>query len=287
MSADYPGAEEHLVPRNFMFNSNAQKAIVIHKTAGDATPQAVYDTFLASGNPGKSVHYAVGQDGSIWQYVPESLGAGGNCCTEPGYDSFWTPYVNEYGNLNLCTLSVEHCDPATDNSTDLTAAQKEASFKLVAYLAQKYNIPSTHIKTHASIDPQSRARCPGNYPMDELIQYVQEGNMAITVNDPTFTTLFEKVDDQHYKSKATGKVLMHGNLAYYLAQNGPVRLGDALSSEVETGGGASYQVFSLGVLIYTPEHGSTFGTIYGGTDWNAAFTSASKTLNYQIATLDI
>lgn len=32
MSADYPAAQEHFVPRSFMFNSNAQKAIVIHKT---------------------------------------------------------------------------------------------------------------------------------------------------------------------------------------------------------------------------------------------------------------
>lgn len=158
-----------------MFNSNAQKAIVLHKTAGDATPQAIYNTFLASGNPGKSVHYGVGQDGSIWQYVPESLGSGGNCCTEAGYDPFWAPYVNAYGNLNLCTLSIEHCDPSTDNSTPLTAAQQEASFKLVAYLAKKYSIPASHIKTHASIDPQSRARCPGNYPMAELLAYVQQG----------------------------------------------------------------------------------------------------------------
>lgn len=178
---DYPGAEEHFVPRSFMFNSNNPVAIVVHKTAGDATPQSVYNTFMISGNPGKSVHYAVGQDGSVWQFVPESLGAGGNCCTEAGYDQFWTQYVNAYGNLNLCTLSIEHCDPATDNSTPLTAAQKDASFKLVSYLAQKYGIPATHIKTHASMDPQSRARCPGNYPMDELIQFVQSGGTNMDV----------------------------------------------------------------------------------------------------------
>lgn len=155
-----------------MFNSNAHAAIVIHKTGGDATLEHVYNTFMASG---KSVHYAVGTDGSIWQFVPETLGAGGNCCTEAGYDPFWTPYVNAYGNLNLCTLSIEHCDAALDNSTPVTPAQKEASFKLVAYLAKKYSIPASHIKTHASIDPQSRARCPGNYPFQELLQYVEQG----------------------------------------------------------------------------------------------------------------
>lgn len=178
---DYADAKEHFVPRSFMFNSNAKKAIVVHKTAGDSTPQAVYNTFLASGNPGKSTHYAIGTDGTIWQFVPESLGAGGNCCVETGYDPFWKPYLDTYGNLNLCTLSVEHCDSATDNSTPITAAQKEASFKLIAHLAQKYGIPATSIKTHASIDPQSRARCPGNYPMDELIQFVQSGGTGMGV----------------------------------------------------------------------------------------------------------
>lgn len=179
MAVDYPSAQEHFVPRSFMFDSNAAKVIVIHKTGGDATPQAVYNTFLASGNPGNSVHYAVGTDGSIWQFVPEALGAGGNGRVEPGYDPFWQPYLNEYGNLNLCTLSIEHCDSSDSNSTPLTPAQKEASFKLVAYLAKKYNIPASHIKTHASIDPVDRSRCPGNYPMSELIAYVQNGGSMI------------------------------------------------------------------------------------------------------------
>lgn len=179
---DYPGAEEHFVPRNFMFDSNACKVLVIHKTGGDATPQAVYNTFLASGNPGKSVHYAIGTDGTIWQFVPEALGAGGNCCVEAGHDPFWTPYVNEFGNLNLCTISIEHCDASLTNSTPCPQAQLDASFKLVLHLAQKYNIAPDHIKTHRSIDPLSRAHCPGNYPFDDLIAYVQRGGMPSSVS---------------------------------------------------------------------------------------------------------
>lgn len=181
---DYPSAEEHFVPHSFVFNSNAQAAIVIHKTGGDSTLERVQQVFLSTG---KSVHYAIGQDGMIWQFVPEAFGAGGNCCVGTGYDPFWQPYLHAYGNLNLCTFSIEHCDPAKDNSTPLTEAQKEASFKLVAYLAHKYHIPVTHIKTHASIDPSSRAKCPGNYPMGELIQFVQSGgtNRGTTMPDGT------------------------------------------------------------------------------------------------------
>jgi len=55
--ADYPGATDHNVPPSFMFDSNTHAAIVLHKTGGDATPEAIYRTFLASG---KSVHYGVG-----------------------------------------------------------------------------------------------------------------------------------------------------------------------------------------------------------------------------------
>lgn len=93
MSADYPPAEEHFVPRSFMFNANTHGAIVIHKTAGDATPADVYRTFLNSGNPGKSSHYAIGQDGSIWQFVPEELGAGANGIPDDTMQPFWQPYL--------------------------------------------------------------------------------------------------------------------------------------------------------------------------------------------------
>lgn len=184
---DFPDAEEHFVPRDFMFNSNAHSAIVIHKTGGDPTPESVLQTFLASAhdpnpeNRNRSAHYAVGQDGTIFQFVPEELGAGANCCVDPGFDQFWEPFLHTFGNLNLCTLSVEHCDPRGDNGSDITPEQKAASFKLIAHLAQKFSVPVTHIKTHASINPINRARCPGNYPMDELLQFLQAGGIGMGV----------------------------------------------------------------------------------------------------------
>ncbi len=182
--ADFPGAIDHNVSRSFMFNSSTHAAIVLHKTGGDATPDAIYRTFLASG---KSVHYGVGTDGSIWQYVPEALGAGGNCCVEDGYDPFWTQFnpmhvgSSDGTNLNTVTISIEHCDAALDNSTPLTPAQQEASFKLVAYLVQKYNIPLTHIKGHNSLDPVDKAHCPGVYPWDELFAFLQNGGTTMGI----------------------------------------------------------------------------------------------------------
>src|SRR6266849_56936 len=168
--ADFLKAQDHFLPSDrFGYqNQNSHSAIVIHKTAGDATPQAVVNTFLATG---KSVHYVVGQDGSVWQLIPEVNGAGGNCCADDSHDSFWNPYITKYGNLNFCTISIEHCDPASDNSTPLTPAQQEASFELIQFLMHKYSIPRTAVKGHNTID---RTICPGNYPWHALDLFLQQ-----------------------------------------------------------------------------------------------------------------
>lgn len=183
MSADYPLAQAHFLDPEVMFNDNAHKAIVIHKTGGDPTPKAVYDTFTSSAqlptsSPqyGRSAHFAIGQDGSIWQFVPLDKGAGANGIPGSNMDPFWQPYVQQYGNLNTCTISIEHCDPRSDNQTALTPAQKDASFKLVAWLCAKYDIPADHIKPHKSI---ADTACPGNYPMTDLIQFIKGGGSMI------------------------------------------------------------------------------------------------------------
>ncbi len=162
MAVDFPDALDHFLPESYSFTTNAAAAIVIHKTGGDGTLDAVYNTFFQSQ---RSTHYAIGLDGTIWQFVPEARGAGGNCCVQAGYDTFWDPYLSQYQNLNLCTLSVEHCDPTSDNS------------KLVQYWCQKYHIALDHIKSHASIDPIDRARCPGStYDFQALFSFLQSGN---------------------------------------------------------------------------------------------------------------
>jgi hypothetical protein len=92
---------------------------------------------------------------------------------EAGHDAWWT------GNPNLVTFSLEHVDPTSDNSTPLTDAQKAASFALIKDICTRWNIPmqpansNGGITGHYSIDPQSRARCPGNYPWDELWDYLK------------------------------------------------------------------------------------------------------------------
>lgn len=272
MSADYPAAQEHFVPRSFMFNSNAHEAIVIHKTGGDATPQAVYNTFLASGNPGNSVHYAVGTDGAIWQFVPESLGAGGNGAVEAGYDPFWQPYLNEYGNLNLCTFSIEHCDGSLDNSTALTPAQKAASFALVAHLCQKYGIPASHIKTHASIDPINRARCPGNYPMSELIAFIQNGGTMVPTGWHDDGTTLTAPNGVKVVQGFRDWVLSHSWDAGNIPEEAEYSANPVLLHNASVGAG-SRQCFRDCLLWWTPAKG-VVQEPYTGWELSAAYKAA-------------
>src|SRR5258708_25501906 len=173
MAVDFPLASDRFLPEGYSFATNAATAIVIHKTGGDGTLDSLHNTFLQSM---RSTHYGIGLDGTIWQFVPESRGAGGNCCVEAGYNSFWQPYLDQYGNLNLCTLSVEHCDPTSDNSCPMPQAQIETGHKLVQYWCQKHHIGIAHIHSHASIDPINRARCPGStYDFQALFTFLQSG----------------------------------------------------------------------------------------------------------------
>lgn len=181
---DYPEAKAYFVNESRVFidalsTPESRYAIVIHKTACGAPCTAEEQgVFFQTNVEEKSVHYVIGKDGTVVQCVLEKDGAGGNCCLENGYDHFWDSAPVK-SNFNLCTYSIEHCDYSNDNSDVLTDAQKLASFKLVAYLCHKYNIGIDHIKGHNTLDPISRARCPGNYPWNELFAYLKgEGVMV-------------------------------------------------------------------------------------------------------------
>lgn len=261
---DYPGAEEHLLPLDFSFDRNDHCAVVIHKTAGDATPKAVYDNFFATKdlpptdrNYKKSAHYAVGQDGSIWQFVPEARGAGANGAADDSAESFWDHYRQVYHNLNLCTISIEHCDPSGDNGTQLTPAQKKASFELVAYLTRKYNIPPSHVKPHKSI---CATACPGNYPMEELRQVLLRGsseeelggNDMLQITDPFAQAHFRQVAEDRWRCIKTNKDVAYGILKFYRRIGGAPRLPQ--TGEQYDIPGVAYQVFEAGVIVYDPDH---------------------------------
>lgn len=173
---DYRDAIPMYINPAWMFtDARPNFAIILHKTAGF---HSAYDaaTYFQNGSDGEHVssHYIVGQDGTVIQIVPEQHGAGGNGVPDPSpnHDAIWDQFINAGININTVTISIEHIDPATDNSTSLTPAQKEASFALVKDIATRHGIDSHHIFGHQSICHINRAQCPGNYPWQELWKFL-------------------------------------------------------------------------------------------------------------------
>ncbi len=185
MGSEYTPAKDMFITSGAWVFTDALKdiphsdlSIVIHKTAcnGKCSAESVADFFHNDTTGHKSVHFIVGLDGEVVQVVHLKDGAGGNCCLESGHDTYWDKYKSKYGNLNRCTISIEHVDQTVDNSQAMPQAQVTASFKLVHFLCDKFSIPPSHIKGHNTLDPLSRKDCPGStYPMQKLLQSFHEG----------------------------------------------------------------------------------------------------------------
>ncbi len=131
----YPQAKQMIIDPSRVFIGalatvpSPDLSIVIHKTACGApcTAESVANFFATDAN-GASTHFIVGLDGEVVQCVMLSDGAGGNCCLETGHDPYWDRFSAKYGNLNLCTFSIEHVDQTNDNSQTPTQAQLNSSF---------------------------------------------------------------------------------------------------------------------------------------------------------------
>ena len=175
MPVDYPGAIDMLLPTSYTFDSVAPLSIVDHCTGGDMTLDSLHQTFLATM---RSAHFGIGRDGSVAQFVQLSRGAGGNCCPDRDANGnllcnpYWFPYVQQYGNLNFCTISIEHCNDS-NNSLPLTPAQQDASNKLNLWLCEKFGLTTDHIHSHKSINPIAKPNCPGSaFDFNQLFNYI-------------------------------------------------------------------------------------------------------------------
>lgn len=177
--SDYPGAIWS--PNNNFFPDTGKKSfLILHGTAGGSSAQGIADYFKGtegSSNPVGS-NYIVDQAGVVIQTVAEKDGA---------YAQGVVNNPNWQGNPNLYCISIEHVKSSTDNSDALTPAQQAASFPLIKDICQRNGIgmhdadDTTGITGHFAIDPVNRARCPGNYPWQDLWNYLQGGN---TMNIP-------------------------------------------------------------------------------------------------------
>lgn len=154
--------------------------IIVHGTAGFNSAEDVGYYFQTAE---VATHYTIGREGRVVQSVEEIHGAWANgYISGPSgksgdvghHDHWWNKDINP----NLLTISIEHVKPSRDNSDEITQAQKEASFCLIEHICQRHNIPrrlaDEHggITGHYSMDPVNRSFCPGPYPWDELIMYL-------------------------------------------------------------------------------------------------------------------
>lgn len=191
MQAEFPGALWVPGP-NFGFPGQGDhgrmgfpiRYLILHGTGWPET----LDQYIAEGPRTGGVHYMIGKDGRVVQFVREADASWGNGKVEPGAEAFWRAWKTDNPaamtipgvvNPNLTTISIEHEKHAKDNSDTLTEAQQAASFQLVAYLVRKYDIPRKRadgtdggITGHSSMEPVTRSFCPGPYPWDALVAYL-------------------------------------------------------------------------------------------------------------------
>lgn len=302
MTVDYPGALDLSDPRIGWggWTPSNRRWIIVHGTDGDQTVNAVRDTFISNaalGHP-SSTHYAVGEDGTVAQYVPESGVAWGNgpitgpsgvaiAGTGNAHDSWW----DAFNNANPETLSIEHCKPGgVDNSTPLTPAQEAASFALIAHLCDRWGIPrrvygSTTPATanggvtgHFSMDPENRANCPGNYPWAALQSYLG-GGMAIPAGWK---------DDGSTLTAPNGIGVIHGFRAYILdhsnwdAANVPQALEEAAHPADPAnpeGCAGARQYFLRSILVWQQCDNHLWETNAGRAAYLAAMASPKLSIN--------
>lgn len=245
---------------NFFPDSGKKSFIILHGTAGGSSAQEIANYFKGTeggGNPVSS-HYIVGQDGTVVQCIAEKDGSYANGVVNS---------PNWSGNPNLYTISIEHVKSSNDNSEPLTPAQQAASFALIKDICIRNGIgmhdadDTTGITGHFAIDPISRARCPGNFPWDDLWNFLNGGNQPMSID------LTNGVVAQYFSSsgnvwKCTNGFVIGGLILVFYrgfggdALCGLTYLGLPTSNEIGVSGhpGLVYQRYERGVLAYDPQH---------------------------------
>jgi hypothetical protein len=158
--------------------------IVLHGTASvSGTTAENIANYFATSAVEASAHFIIDVNGEIVQGIPCSLSAWGN-------GVLLNPVFPFHANINpnYYTISIEHVKLTTDNSTTLTSQQQDASFHLIEALCNNYLIEKRRgdekggILYHADLDSVNRARCPGPYPMDELLSFLNGGTTVQVPN---------------------------------------------------------------------------------------------------------
>jgi len=243
--------------------------VILHGTGSQGSPTAQnIGNYFATPAAQVSAHYVVGRDGTIVQCVSEHDAAWANGVLTEGADPWWSI------NPNLVTISIEHVNDA-NNSLSFTPVQQQASFRLIAHICQRWNIPfrkaDAHggITGHFSIDPVYRAHCPGNYPWNAL--FTQGAPTVIDIGNPAVARYFTLVGTNKWQCKKNNFFVGGDILTYYqnignVGLNGITLFGLPLGNEdkiLDTVGHpvidhqgriCTRQRFERGEITYDPSH---------------------------------
>jgi N-acetyl-anhydromuramyl-L-alanine amidase AmpD len=242
--------------------------IIVHGTAGGSSALGIAQYF-AKPSTQASTHYVIGQDGTVVQCVAESDaawangGISGPASSTPnrtGYgnglhDAWWDNGINP----NLVSIAIEHVKPHTDNSDQLTDAQKQASFNLIREICVRWSIPmrwadaNGGITGHYSMDPVNRQYCPGLYPWNDLFSFLGANqDMPMDLTDAFAANWFKDVGNGRWQCK-NGNVVGGAILLFYRQVWGAPRL--PLSGEIKNIPNhpeVAIQVYESGVVCYDP-----------------------------------
>lgn len=160
------------ITKHYTATPTLKTHIVLHWST-TKTLQQIYDTFMGSRKA--SAHYGIGEDGTIWQFVPDQYIA-------------W-----HAGTANKFSIGIEHCGGyllPDGTRAKPTQACHDASAKLVRYLCDKHNIKCNNefIKPHNFYNATA---CPGSLNINYIISkannmdnnFEEQLNEAVKWND--------------------------------------------------------------------------------------------------------
>ena len=123
--------------------------VVIHATEQDSVAESLLTLRTRNAGGPVSSHYLVGDDGRIYQLVPDALRA-------------WHAGGGRWGtitDLNSASIGIE---VDNDGSEPFTDAQMENLIRLLADICERHGIPRTAVIAHSDLAP-TRKRDPGHH----------------------------------------------------------------------------------------------------------------------------
>ncbi|SDE02898.1 N-acetylmuramoyl-L-alanine amidase [Niabella drilacis] len=137
------------------FNIRKPHFIILHHTAQSSVEQALF-TFSVRKKSETSTHYVISRDGKVYQMLND-------------YIRSYHAGAGKWGNvsdMNSCSLGIE-----IDNDGEkdqFTSVQMNALIKLLAYLKQKYSVPTGNIIGHSDFAPVRKNDPSVLFPWSQL-----------------------------------------------------------------------------------------------------------------------